>query len=42
MADAQLYHPKTKDLYTAPSEAAAEVLKKSGWTTEIPKEKKEA
>lgn len=46
MATVQLYHPKTHDTYTAPSESAAAVLEKSGWTRDVPKsrqdEKKEA
>lgn len=46
MAEVLLYHPKTHETYTAPSESAAAVLEKSGWTKDVPKsrqdEKKEA
>lgn len=47
MKEVQLYHPKLQQTYVAPSESAAAVLKKSGWTDKIPAsakddEKKEA
>ena len=41
MAEVLLYHPKTHDTTVAPNEEVAEVLKKSGWTTEVPKSRQD-
>lgn len=38
MADVTLYHPELKETKTVP-EQSVPVLKKSGWTTRVPKDK---